>query len=164
MCLTTHKSGEEKHGVFRAGYDILVWKQLDEDAGWRYSKQKGRYCWLSRGLRSPYQNTPYKLNKMMTAPRFSIMSGYYSGQYSVHKGLHAYTSDYDKESDFYPAIIPKGTLFIPGTCGEVVALALIVHGKRWLKQRKGYVPKRGKFDLHKRVMSIADYMRQNSGK
>jgi hypothetical protein len=118
MCLYI-KSGHRK--VYRAGYDILVFKRL---------------CSAGSGLRSPYQRKWYKLGRLYKHKRaFKVCGGtqVYHGLHSYYRPPSCIRSWYGKQ--LYPAIIPKGSLFIIGIYGEVVSNALLVHGQRYLDSK-----------------------------
>lgn len=156
MCLTSYNTGV-KSGVFRAGYDILVFKELDRGE-FIWDAKKGRY--RTPGYVSPYQYHEYKIGKREVVKNFDISRGW-GGSYHVNQGLHAHRRlhhlNKDDRDSFFPAIIPKGTLFIPGIYDDIASLALVVHSWRWYDARGLKNIKRGDFTLHERVCSLDYY-------
>lgn len=155
MCLVTYTSGSPKSAIFRAGYDILVFKELDRDR-WNWDAKRKRY--FTR-LTSPYQSHDYVLGRTYRVEKFGLRGLMAGGACAVDEGLHVHTKVSKNmifDESMFPAIIPKGTLFIPSPNEQLVALRLVVRGWRWYKSL-GELPKRGNFDLHERVCSLQHY-------
>lgn len=149
MCLSALGPRSNKHGVWIAGYDILVWKRLVPDY-WGSSTVAGT---------SPFQHQQYFYDATYRA-KLGIKRDSYRDYrnvrytyYTVHKGLHAYTTrlkrTYFSNEKLFPAVIPKGARFIVGENHEVVSTQL-----RILRAKPKQVPRRGDWSRHTFVRKL----------
>lgn len=127
MCLTI---SSQHPWIYRAGYDILVYKRLIE----------GIYDWVS-----PYRGMPYILDTTHEVSKLRPRRG------NVYEGLHAYiaaTTPTNYGQRVFRAIIPKGALFIVGGAGDVVSTQLRVLSK------PPEVVGKARFAAHKQVRRL----------
>jgi hypothetical protein len=121
MCLYLNPNSQ----IRIASRNIVVWKIFDTRSYFEY------------GLFSPYMGISWRAGETKTERSFTNHNGTpfrsvlrVGKPRQVHRGLHSYNS----EPTTYGAvgvrqvirkcIIPKGTRYISGRCGEIVSLAL----------------------------------------
>lgn len=130
MCLTT------KEGIWIADEDIHVCKEIGDRLDLIFKK-----LW-----NSPHMDTWHKFNEILEAVEHLEQRVYpISGVREINEGFHAYT-DTSKIDGYMKvhAIIPKGSEYCRGNCGDIVSNRLIVFSSNWRYKRYVFISKRAK--------------------